>query len=161
MRKSAQELKEWIDDKLDWQSQPGHMFWKKSGPGVKAGAEAGCGTHHLGYWLIGVHYKMYKRSRMVFLMFNNYLPKYIDHKDGDSANDHPDNLRACTSAQNSWNRKDTRGIDWRSEYQKWQVRIMAHGKRLFLGHFDTEEEAKEAREKAEKSMHREFRRLEW
>jgi hypothetical protein len=165
MRKSTQELKAWINEWLDWQSQPGRMFWKKAGPGVTVGAEAGYDNYHWGYWMIGIDYKLYKRSRLVFLMFNGSLPKYIDHRDGDAGNDDPSNLRVATSSQNSFNRKRMTnntsgipGIEWRPKRQKWQVRAQVNGKRLFIGHFDSKEEAIAARNSVEKSLHGEFRR---
>jgi hypothetical protein len=49
-----------------------------------------------GYWRIRFNYHAYLRSRLVFLYVYGFLPRFVDHRDGDRLNDRPDNLRAAT-----------------------------------------------------------------
>jgi hypothetical protein len=49
-----------------------------------------------GYWRIRFDYRAYLRSRLVFLYVYGFLPRFVDHRDGDPLNDRPENLRAAT-----------------------------------------------------------------
>jgi hypothetical protein len=79
----------------------------------------------------------------------------IDHRDGDTINNRPDNLRDITNATNSRNAKmrsdntsGFTGVNWNTRYNKWVARISINGKMKYLGSFDSIEEAKISRESA-------------
>lgn len=89
----------------------------------------------------------------------------VDHADGNPANNSRDNLRICTTSENSMNRgaqKNSRsgvkGVCWHKGRQKWYVQIMAGRKRERVGFFDTVEEARDAYRKAAQELHGEFAR---
>ena len=72
----------------------------------------------------------------------------IDHLDGDTFNNYPDNLRAVTHSLNMRNTKKstantsgTTGVYWHTKHNKWTAQLA--GK--YLGVFDTKEEANHAR----------------
>lgn len=71
----------------------------------------------------------------------------VDHISGDISDNTRDNLREATQRQNSQNTK-SKGYSWDSKRNKWQVRLMVEGKSIWIGRFDTENEAKEASDKA-------------
>ena len=50
-----------------------------------------------GYVVVGFNKKSQFAHRVIFLMFNGYLPQCIDHIDGNIKNNHPDNLRVFSS----------------------------------------------------------------
>jgi hypothetical protein len=81
----------------------------------------------------------------------------VDHIDGNSLNNLVANLRNCTPADN---RHNTRPLGKSSPYvgvrphgAKWRARITVHGQNLFLGDFDTPEEAAKARDAAARKYH--------
>lgn len=82
-------------------------------------------------------------SRIIFAMHNHgAMPRFIDHIDGDPANDNIDNLRAASRAQNGWNvpakKTNTSGaknVSWRKDKSKWEVQLRVAGKRLHYGLF--------------------------
>ena len=80
----------------------------------------------------------------------------VDHKNRNGLDNRRQNLRSATSKQQSENmglRKDNssgcRGVHWRKEISKWQVRIGHNGKRIHLGYFDKLDEAIFIRSQAE------------
>ncbi len=88
----------------------------------------------------------------------------VDHIDRNRLNNRRDNLRICTQAQNSCNRSmmrnNTSGFKGVSRHgKKWQSRIKLDGKSMFLGYFNTKEEAARAYDAAAVKFHGEFASL--
>ena len=77
---------------------------------------------------------------------------YIDHIDGDKANNDIRNLRVVTSQQNSFNTR-AKGISWNKFAKKWAAQIWLNRKRIHLGYFDTDYEARNAYLEAKKKYH--------
>lgn len=99
--------------------------------------------------------------RLGFLILEGWLPQFIDHRDGDRANNVFSNLREATRHQNGYNRK--LGRDNTSGYKgvtffkgRWRALIRADSQRIFLGDFDTPEEAAQAYDEAAIRYHGEF-----
>lgn len=81
--------------------------------------------------------------------------KMADHIDHNGLNNQRANLRLCTNAQNQWNHRfHYKGI-FKHQNNKWVARIWNNGKRLYLGMFDKQAEAKAAYQKAHKSRQQE------
>lgn len=88
----------------------------------------------------------------------------VDHRNGDTLDNQRDNLRVASNAQNTKNRKrhknNTSGVKGVDRHEgKWRARIMAGGKSLCLGHFNTAEEAHEAYKAKASELHGEFARF--
>ena len=72
----------------------------------------------------------------------------IDHINHNTLDNRKENLRICTSAQNAWNKK-AKGYSYRKDNKKYRAYITVNSKRIYLGDFDTKEEAVQVRENAE------------
>lgn len=75
----------------------------------------------------------------------------IDHKDGNPLNCLDNNLRICSKSQNkhnkgkqSNNKSGYKGVSWVRHAKKWQALITVNYKHIFLGLFDTKEDAARA-----------------
>lgn len=92
--------------------------------------------------------------------------QYVDHINGDTLDNRKSNLRVCTNQQNSfnaqkWRRKCSsayKGVYWRKDRNKWSAEIHKDGKKFFLGNFDTEKAAYNARVEAARRLHGDFAR---
>ena len=73
--------------------------------GGKLGPTGGIGSD--GYWRVTHRGSSYRVHRVIWALTNKADPGklIIDHRDGDPMNNSPDNLRACTAAENQQNKK--------------------------------------------------------
>jgi rRNA processing protein Gar1 len=81
----------------------------------------------------------------------NKIVDCIDHKDGNKLNNKIDNLREVTRQQNQHNRPTAKGYIKIKEKFKSQIKI--NNKTIYLGMFNTEEEARKAYLEAKQKYH--------
>jgi hypothetical protein len=132
-------------------------------PGDKAGYRRSNGR-----LIIRIDGRNYRAARLAFLyMLDRWPAAEVDHKDGNPANDRWSNLREASPAQNRWNMKRHRdnasgfkGATWDKRQRKWKAQIMAHGRKLAIGSFDSAEAAHEAYKAKALELFGEFARLE-
>jgi len=79
---------------------------------------------------------------------------FCDHIDGNRSNNSRSNLREVTHQQNHMNRTRAKGYCWDKAVGKWRAYIHLNGKRIHLGYFDLESDAREAYEKAKAIYHK-------
>lgn len=145
----------------------GKVFWRnppKNHPRL-IGKESGgpvIGTTGKGYWKISIRGKKFSRSRLMFYFSNGFWPDQVDHIDGNSLNDSISNLRAATQTQNAWNHKKRgRKINLPMGVRnlssgRFSARIIVNHKTIYLGSFETPEEAHLAYKKARLHHYGEF-----
>ena len=113
------------------------------------------------YIRIQINNKCYYIHRVVAFAFlgldikNTELK--IDHKNHNTEDNSVDNLEVCTQSQNQQNRSNIKGYRYNKKTKKYQAFIMTNNKRIYGGHFDTEEEA-HARYLELKMIHHEYYR---
>ena len=151
---------------FEYDKETGNLIWKikpsSKGNRVKVGDIAGTVKSH-GYLCVGINYNSYRAHRLIFLMHKGYLPKTIDHINGDRLDNRIENLRAVTASQNQHNRKlnsnntsGYKGVYWAKQTKKWRAEIETSGERVHLGYFDNVEEAAEVLRKAREELHGDF-----
>ena len=151
---------------FEYDKETGNLIWKikpsSRGHSVKVGDIAGTLKSH-GYICVGINYNSYRAHRLIFLMHKGYLPKTIDHINGDKLDNRIENLRAATVGQNQHNRKTNanntsgyKGVSWNKAQKKWTARITLERKIIHLGYFANVEEAAEVVRKAREELHGSF-----
>lgn len=104
------------------------------------------------YKCLQIKNKKYLQHRLIFGMFNGYIPELVDHVNGDSLDNSIENLRDATSLENAQNRKDVRGVCFDKSNKKWVAYISYKRKRINLGSHKTRKDAIEARVQAEADL---------
>jgi hypothetical protein len=148
-----------LKELFDYDKETGDLIWKVSKGGVTSGAVVGCITQY-GYKQVRINKKSYLAHRIVFLLHKGYLPKTLDHINGDRVDNRIENLRPVTINQNQHNRKlnknntsGHKGVSWCKLTNKWKTSIKLEGKRINLGTFDNLEEAAEVVREAREELH--------
>jgi hypothetical protein len=149
----------------------GELYWKKllnHHNQVKINDIAGhihYSPNKVSYKRVTFFKKRYFVHQLVFLFFNGYIPKQIDHIDGNGLNNKIENLREATSQQNSLNRglrKDNKSgvknIYWRNDSKKWRVTLNVDGVNKNFGSYYDLEFAKFVAQTMRYKYHKEFAR---
>ena len=140
---------ELVQELFDYKN--GELYWKKK---LSFRKNVGTKVGHVskkGYCTTCVNYQHYYIHRLVFLMFKGYLPKQVDHINGNPSDNRIENLREATPQQNAWNKKKKsntksgiKGIYWHLSKQKWHARIGVNYKHIHVGYYDDLVEAEKA-----------------
>jgi hypothetical protein len=130
---------------------------------AKANSVAGGINKPSGYFQIQIKNTKYKAHRLIFLYHHGYLPKIIDHIDGDKLNNKIENLREATHRQNCFNsgkrKHNTSGyknVVWHKSAKRWVVRIFVNGKNKHFGCYFDKEIANFVAETMRYKYHKEF-----
>ena len=119
-----------------------------------------------GYRETTVHGVRFYEHRLAWLYMHGKLPShYIDHINGNRADNRIANLREADNSQNVWNscvfRTNTsgyKGVTWDQQRKKWYAYINFEGRMRSLGRHDTLEDAVQARMAAQERLFGEFAR---
>lgn len=144
---------------LDYNSETGKFRWKARGEphfdAQFAGKEALTSKYN-GYFVGAIFQRYVRAHRVAYKYVFGYEPKEIDHINGDRSDNRICNLRGVTRVENGRNlarskrnRSGVTGVCYRPERRKWRAFIQGDGRQVFLGNFDTIEEAIVARKNGE------------
>jgi hypothetical protein len=132
---------------------------------VKNGKKAGTLNNQSNRYQVQINRKFYKLHRIIFMMFYGYMPKEIDHIDGNPSNNKVNNLRQATSSQNNYNKKmpktntsGIKGVSWDKNRNKWHVQVISEKKVVFQKRFDDIELAEFVAIEARNKYHGKFAR---
>ena len=144
----------------------GVLYWKN--PWFKTQKDKPAGTLlNTGYRSIGIKYNKYLEHRLIYLYHHGVLPQYIDHIDGNPANNSIENLRECSNMQNHFNEKKPKnntsgikGVSFHKSTQKWRANVFLNYKQHYLGLFNDIQDAEKACVEFRNKHHGEFARHE-
>lgn len=156
---------------LRWKERPIHHYsgglQSLKSNSKFSGRPAGClkskqGRHK--YWVVRIFNRLYRAHRIVWSLHHREIidsALTIDHVDGDTTNNHVDNLRKATHAQNSFNaaKRSDNTIGFKGVFprgKRWRAKATLRGKPVFFGTYDTPEEAHVAYVEGAKRLYGEF-----
>lgn len=125
----------------------------------------GC-VNNSGYIRIGLNNKDVLAHRIAYrVMTGQEVPDGmdIDHINGDRTDNRWTNMRVVSRSQNNMNakiradnRSGVKGVTFDKRRGKWSAEIRVNNRKIFLGRFDTIDEAAEKRKHAESEMFGEY-----
>ena len=147
---NIEELKEYFKYDRD----TGKLFWnKRPSNRVIVGSEVG-NYNDQGYKVCRFKGKALRVHRVVWAITKGEHPsEFIDHINGDRGDNRIDNLRVVSNAQNLQNMKQAKGYTFHKKSNKFITQIAVNKEKIYLGSFDTEQEAHAAYLKAKKELH--------
>lgn len=130
-----------------------------------AGKQAGTKSDS-DYSKVRIFGRNYQAHRVAYLLMTGGWPiYYVDHRNNGICTNNWDNLRVATHSQNMWNSKRRidntsgfKGVSFDKPLRKWRAQIYINSKQIYLGLFNTPEEAHEAYVAAAKHYFGEFAR---
>lgn len=140
---------------LRYDPETGDFWWIKKRNGVRMDRPAG--TLNLkGRWVIKIDGKTYQASNLAWFYMTGYWPELeIDHNDKAKTNNRWTNLREATRSENMGNspvqarsRTGIKGVTVHSQSGKFVANIRVNYKLIYLGIYETKEEAGRAYEQA-------------
>jgi hypothetical protein len=154
-----------LRETLNYDPATGLFTWAiRASTRIRPGGAAG-GISPKGYIIIRIDGLRYRAHRLAWLYTSGDDPgaQQIDHVNGKRSDNRIANLRLANLSQqmhnkgiHSNNTSGVRGVTWYKRDRKWQASIMLESQLVYLGRFDTLEEAKAVRLAAEHKMHGEF-----
>lgn len=131
----------------------GQFTWKTT---RFIGKQAGSRHKKNGYVTVTYMGKQYYTHRLAWRLVHGYWPTYIDHINGDRADNRITNLREVYKQENHRNMKcfnnstsKIPGVSFHKQHSKWRAYITVNSRQQSLGCFDTFEAAITARKQAE------------
>lgn len=156
--------KERLCELFRYEESEGVLYWKeRHNSQINLDKPAGWSQKN-GYHGMTVDGVKYKRHRLIWCFFNGEPGNMeVDHINGVKNDDRIENLRLATRRQNQYNRaalatnkSGYKGVSLH-ECGNWIAQITdINGKRVYLGHYKTPEEAAVAYAKAALELHRDF-----
>ncbi|HIH8982537.1 TPA: HNH endonuclease [Serratia marcescens] len=143
----------------DFKTRGAWKSWNAKYPGTTAGTLIASG-----YIKINIRGKIYAAHRLVWLyLYGEFPPEFIDHINGDRADNRLVNLRLATACQNMMNvplkasnSTGVKGLWFRQETNRWIMYGKANRKTYWLGAFDNIIDAVAERRRFERIHHGSF-----
>lgn len=170
LREVTKEEEDWIRDNLRYDPDTGHLWWliQKNNRVMKepAGYSDKDQYPRVDIKINGVRSQPTKHRLAWFLYYGVWPKDQVDHINNVKDDNRIVNLREATNAENSKNKKAQvggsskyKGVCWYKSSSKWSAQIRVNYKKIHLGHYDNEEEAALAYNKAALELFGEFAKI--
>lgn len=130
--------------------QKNFTYCTKTGHLIRKSDNKVLNSTNRGYCVVKINKKQYLVHRLIWLYVYGKWPScQIDHIDGNRSNNNINNLREVSIQGNGRNRIEHRnghllGTTYRKDLKKWYSQIQIEKKKVFLGSYNTQQEAHKA-----------------
>lgn len=140
---------------LRYEPETGYLFWRERRNGVNIHKPAG-NVNQKGRAVIKIDGKTYQQSIVIWFYMTEYWPSLeIEHQNKQKTDNRWNNLREATRSENMANspvqarsRTGLKGVTIHSQSGKFVANIRVNYKLIYLGIYETKEEAGAAYERA-------------
>jgi len=138
--------------------EDGRLYWRDPGPRQVVGP-LGSPAGHGGRLQMPILGSAHYVHRLVWLYHHGDWPAdQIDHINGDKLDNRIENLRESDNRANAQNvLRKTGGVSLDKRSGRWRARIMANGRNISLGYYNSEAEARAEYLRAKLHYHEPFR----
>ena len=151
--------KETLSEYISYDSETGTFLRLKTSGSKKVGEKVGCNNGR--YLEISIFGKRIRGHRLAWFLTYGYMPKIIDHINGNGLDNRLCNLREVTQQQNCHNIKKIpshnttgyMGVSYFKAGKKYSAHINLNGKKKHLGYFNFALDAYNAYLTAKKKYH--------
>lgn len=145
---------EYLKSVVDYDKETG-IFTRKVRTSVRIKVGQVCGfVNKCGYVKIKIMAKTFAAHRLAwFWMYGEWPGPEIDHINGVRSDNRIANLSSGTKSKNQQNRHNHKGYTYHKRHGKWDARISVNGKMIFIGRYDSEEDARSAYLSAKDKIH--------
>jgi hypothetical protein len=140
-----------LNELFVYHADVGEISWAKPTRGGRRKKYVGCLDRSRGYRRVWIGKHFYVLHRIIWKMATGRDPLFgIDHINGNPADNRISNLREATCNQNNWNRRiekrNSTGLKGvrKNKHGSYVAQIAFHGKKIYLGSFDTPARAHDA-----------------
>lgn len=130
-------------ERIFFQNDRSFNAWNGVYPGTVAGKHVDGEYEKI--MVLGIRYRSH---RLAFLYVHEYMPRIVDHINGNIKDNRIANLREATPSQNGHNKSlasnntsGIKGVSWSDRHKRWEAYITINYKRTRLGFFKEKEEA--------------------
>lgn len=95
------------------------------------------------YSITKIHGEHWCVHKLIYLYHHGYVPKQLDHINGDASDNRIENLREASSSENMMNRRifsnnnsGHKGVSWSKSHNKWFVYMNVNKVRKNFGYYD-------------------------
>ena len=131
-----------LREAFDYDPLGGHLIWRrKKRRGRIAGHLTSEGYIAVGLRCKGVHHQLLAHRVIWAIITGKWPEAIVDHRNGVESDNRQDNLRAANYSESSHNTALSEFAGTSAVGRKWQARICLNRKYVYLGLFDSREQA--------------------
>jgi hypothetical protein len=152
-----------LKELLHYSPETGVFIWRV---GRKMAGKIAGSPNSWGYTVIGIEGRNRRAHRLAWLYVHGIPPNgQIDHINGVRDDNRISNLRVCVQVQNCWNAKKQktnktgfRGVCFNEKTKRFRAQINVFGTKIYLGEYDSPEQASAVYKEKARDLHGEFYR---
>jgi HNH endonuclease len=148
-----------LKELFDYDPESGNLIWRVDRGANKMRGKVAGYIHSTGYRHVRTGEGQEKAHRLIWMYhYGSFPTQHVDHINGDCSDNRIENLREATRSQNQQNRRVNKNsstglLGVQRNHKKWKATIRLNNAPIYIGTFDTPEEAHQAYLAKKRELH--------